>query len=544
MGRVLSRALAWNGPLVTLLALALALLASLLLIRLTPLDGLLFVVLAVVGVATVIEPLVGLGAALFLGLLQAYLRTWIPQAPAWIAHVFVALTLAVWLARGLTRRDLCVPHLPLLLPLLIFLGAALLSLWDAVGLADYGIPELIKWAQILLLFLFVSDYLTHRRLPWLLGVLFATGLFQAAVGAWQFGLRGENVDPFAVLGGRFYRWKPSALERAWVSWIEPFGILGGRFYRAYGTFEQPNAYAGYVGMTLALVVGLAAVIVRDRLVNRYIGKLEGRHLSNRSANLPVHQSTKLLTYQLLLIGGAAVAMLAALGMSWSRGAWMGFGAAVSVMAVALPRKARWGLLLAAALVVGALGLYVTGLVPSSVITRLTDFIQYVRFEDVRGVGINDANYAVIERQAHWQAALEMFRYNLWTGVGFGCYEPAYRDFALINWPIALGHAHNYYLNIAAESGLIGLAAYLLLWGAVFWQTWQVTRRAGGLLRGLAVGLLGAWTHLSVHHFFDNLYVNNVHLHIGVLLVLLAFIIQQIEKTTNDQTGYSNPNQTT
>ena len=32
------------------------------------------------------------------------------------------------------------------------------------------------------------------------------------------------------------------------------------------------------------------------------------------------------------------------------------------------------------------------------------------FEDVRGVGINDANYAVLERLAHWQAALEMWRY--------------------------------------------------------------------------------------------------------------------------------------
>ena len=158
--------------------------------------------------------------------------------------------------------------------------------------------------------------------------------------------------------------------------------------------------------------------------------------------------------------------------------------------------------------------------------RLTDFVQDVRFEDVRGVGINDANYAVIERLAHWQAALQMWRYNLWTGVGFGCYEPAYRDFALINWPIALGHAHNYYLNIAAETGLIGLAAYLFLWGAVFWHTWRATRRAKGLLRGVAIGLLGTWTHLTVHHFLDNLYVNNIHLHIGALLGLLAFVVRE------------------
>ncbi len=494
--RGLSGLLAWNGPLVTLLGLALALLAGLLLIRLTPLGGVLFVGLAVIGVATVIEPLAGLVSVLFLGPLWAYLRAEVPQVPAQIAQVFVALTLAVWLARGLARRSLRIPHSPLLLPLSVFLGAALLSLWNAVELPVYGVPELIKWVQILLLFLFVSETLTPRHLPWLLGALIVTGLFQAGVGVWQFGLRGEGPDHFA--------------------------ILGGRFYRAYGTFEQPNPYAGYIGMTLPLAIGVVIGIFGD-----HRGKETRRQGDTGTRrHVPILSPLVSLSPGHLVLLLTIVALGTALAMSWSRGAWLGFGAAVSVMAIALPHKTRWGLLLVAVLVIGGLGLYATGLLPGPVAARLTGFAQYVRFEDVRGVGINDANYAVIERLAHWQAALEMIRYNLWTGVGFGCYEPAYGGFALINWPIALGHAHNYYLNIAAETGLIGLAAYLLLWGVVFWQTWRATRRAEGLLRGVAVGLLGTWTHLTVHHFLDNLYVNNVHLHIGVLFGLLAFVIQR------------------
>ena len=511
-----------------------ALLAGLLLVRLPPLGGVLFVGLAVVGVATVIEPLVGLAAALFLGPLWAYLRAEVPQVPAQIAHLFVALALAAWLARGLARRDLRISHRsadcsrqspPLLLPLLIFLGAALISLWDAVESPVYGIPELVKWVQILLLVLFVSDTLTagmetrpvSRRLPWLLGALLVTGLFQAGVGMFQFGLRGEGPDHFAI------------------------AVLGDRFYRAYGTFEQPNPYGGYVGMTLSLAIGVMIGKVIDKGTRRQgdrgtrrQGDKETRRQGDRGLLSHPPSPGPLVPWSpghlvLLLV---TIILGAALAMSWSRGAWLGFGAAASVMAVALPRKARWGLLLVAVLVAGGLGLYGAGLLPTAVTARLTGFAQYVRFEDVRGVGINDANYAVIERLAHWQAALEMLRHDLWTGVGFGGYEPAYRDFALINWPIALGHAHNYYLNVAAETGLVGLAAYLLLWGAIFWQTWRATRRAEGLLRGVAIGLLGAWTHLSVHHLLDNLYVNNVHLHIGVLLGILAFVVQQMDESAN------------
>jgi O-antigen ligase len=500
LGRALNRASAWNGPPVTILGLGLALLAGLLIARLDLLSGVMFVGLALLGVGTAIEPLVGLGGLLFLGPLWAYLRAEVPQVPAQIAQLFVVLALGVWLAQGLARREVRVRSSPLLVPLAVFLGAALLSLWDAVELAVYGIPEFIKWVQIGILFLFVGDHLTPRRLGWLMGALLVTGLFQASVGVWQFGLRGEGPAHF--------------------------GILGGDFYRAYGTFEQPNPYAGYLGITLPLALGPLMAAVYGWVVNWYQSR------SGRSQ--PDQKSASLAAWQFLFLGGVAGVMLAGLGMSWSRGAWLGFGAAAAAMALALPQDARWGVLLVGLLVVGGLGLYVTGLLPSSVATRLTGFAQYVRFEDVRGVGINDANYAVLERLAHWQAGLEMLRHNLWTGVGLGCYEPAYGSFALINWPIALGHAHNTYLNMAAETGLIGCCAYLLLWGVVFWQTWRATRRAGGPWRGVAIGLLGTWTHLTVHNFLDNLYVNNVHLHIGVMLGMLAFVIRQTERQVEGQ----------
>jgi O-antigen ligase len=166
------------------------------------------------------------------------------------------------------------------------------------------------------------------------------------------------------------------------------------------------------------------------------------------------------------------------------------------------------------------------LIPASITDRVTSFSQDLQFGDVRGVDINDANYAVLERLAHWQAALDMARHNLWLGVGFGNYEPAYAGYALINWPAPLGHAHNYYLNLLAETGIMGLAAYLLLWTAVFWQALHLLRQLDWPQRGIVLGLLAAWASLSVHHLVDKLYVNNIYIHLGVMLGLLQLLDQK------------------
>ena len=142
---------------------------------------------------------------------------------------------------------------------------------------------------------------------------------------------------------------------------------------------------------------------------------------------------------------------------------------------------------------------------------------------MRGVSISNDNFAVVERLAHWQAALAMIQDRPWLGVGLGNYAAAYERYRLVNWPNALGHAHNIYLNVWAETGLFGLVTYFALWGSVVWFTIRGLRWSAGLERGVLLGLLGAWTHLSLHQLFDNLYVNNMHLLLAALLGLLALV---------------------
>jgi O-antigen ligase len=234
------------------------------------------------------------------------------------------------------------------------------------------------------------------------------------------------------------------------------------------------------------------------------------------------------------VGFTAVASIAALVFSWSRGAWLSFALGPAVLVLFLPKKFWQGILLLLLAAVLFWGGVQTGIVPASVTERVTSFSEDLRFGDVRGVDINDANYAVLERLAHWQAALDMAKDNLWLGVGFGNYEPAYADYALLNWPYPLGHAHNYYLNALAEIGLLGLLAYIFLWAAVFWQTIRQLRWLDWPLRGIALGLLAAWTAVTVHHLVDKLYVNNIYIHLGIMFGLLQLLeLQRPQNRTKE-----------
>jgi len=236
-------------------------------------------------------------------------------------------------------------------------------------------------------------------------------------------------------------------------------------------------------------------------------------------------------WRFILYGVCTLLLAAALFLSFSRGAWLGAAASVGALIVFAPKRLWMGAALAAIALIGLIGLSSAGLLPSAINDRLADAGTLLDIHDVRGVPINDANYALIERQAHWQAALNMLTEHPWTGVGFSNYQPVYEQYRLLNWPMPLGHAHNIYLNVAAETGLIGLSFYLVLWLTVFALNLRTICHAQGVERAIAIGLLGAWVFLSTHMLVDNLYVNNTHILIAVLLGLLSVMYQHTRPVT-------------
>jgi putative inorganic carbon (HCO3(-)) transporter len=467
-----------------LISVIIALLGALALavMPLTTVIGVVLVASVVIG--TLLEPGIGLIVTLIAGPWAAWMNTYYPGLlPIDAGQLMIGFTLGAWVLDGLAKRELVIPRSPLLIPLLLFVGwAGVTQLW-APNLT-FGIPEVIKWIEIILVMLLAIDVAQRRGVQWILAGIFATASLQALIGIYEARLRG--VGP---LGFRLYE-----------------GV-----YRAYGTFEQPNPFAGFVGMVLPIAIALAAYFGLRILA------LGLRRLSLVRLLLDVLRFT--------LYAGVALLLATGLFLSFSRGAWLGAAASIGVLIVFAPRRLWIGVALAAVALIGLLGPASAGLLPSAISERLADAGTLFDIRDVRGVPINDANYALIERQAHWQAALNMLTEHPWRGVGFSNYQPLYEQYRLLNWPMPLGHAHNIYLNIAAETGVIGLGLYLLLWISIFVLTFRTIRHVHGAERAIAIGLMGTWVYLGTHMLVDNLYVNNIHLMIGALLGSLVVLYQ-------------------
>lgn len=443
--------------------------------------------------------------ALYIAILAVPFGSWFP-IPLGVGNltavdIAVALLIALWLARMIVvERGITIRFAPLTLPFALFLFVALISVTGALSL-QHAVKELTKWLEMFAMYLYVANNVDRAKMTRALGVMFIAGLAEAAIGIYQF----------------FFRWGPKGF------------LLFGNYLRAFGTFEQPNPFAGYLGLIIpvafGVVLGLMFEVQSSRFqVSSFRFQVTLFNFEPRTLNLVT------LAFLAALALGA---MLAAAVMSWSRGAWLGIAAGLLVTLVVQSRRALMLTMVVAFVVAFVVLMSSINLIPDVIAARFAGIADYFGVFDVRGVRVDDANYAVVERMAHWQAAWEMWLAHPTFGVGIGNYAVVYPAYALPRWDDPLGHAHNYFLNIAAETGTVGSVAYLLLWLAAFWQGWRAVRASSGIWRSLAAGLLGTLVALSVHNTFDNLFVHGMAVQVGIGLGMIAVLNDGGRKTKDE-----------
>jgi O-antigen ligase len=125
----------------------------------------------------------------------------------------------------------------------------------------------------------------------------------------------------------------------------------------------------------------------------------------------------------------------------------------------------------------------------------------------------------------------MIRHNPLTGVGLGAYETAYPIYARENGTQGVtAEAHNDYLQILADAGVIG--AMLALWfiWALFRAIARGVRSPDPLTAAIALGGGAGLFGLLVHSIFDF----NLHLPSHAMVFLfLSMVISNIGATVDE-----------
>ena len=184
------------------------------------------------------EPAIGIALTLFAGPFEP-LESIMFHLPVSSGQALLILTLAAWGVRIIVQRRLGIRTGPLVWPLAASLGIGALSFFAASS-AELWLKESIKWAEVLAVYLFVVSQLKSnpRTRTIILGGILVSTLFEAGLGIYQFGLRGTGPQEF---------------------------LITSRYYRAYGTFEQPNPFGGYMGLTWPLAAIIAFFSLRQAL---------------------------------------------------------------------------------------------------------------------------------------------------------------------------------------------------------------------------------------------------------------------------------------
>jgi len=186
--------------------------------------------------------------------------------------------------------------------------------------------------------------------------------------------------------------------------------------RVFSTWENPNILAGYLDIIICLVFGLF---------------------------VKADSQKKKIVLGVMLAAGAAC-----LAMTYARGACL----VIAVIFAVYGMFKDWRVLLACVAV--AVGLLVV------------DPVLYERLSSV----FTKVDTSSEMRLAFWESTIAMIQDHPFLGIGWGAYWMVYPeyDFYLQGADIRIVHAHNWYLNYAAEIGIPGMLSFVwLFFGSLF-----------------------------------------------------------------------------
>jgi putative inorganic carbon (HCO3(-)) transporter len=212
-----------------------------------------------------------------------------------------------------------------------------------------------------------------------------------------------------------------------------------------------------------------------------------------------------------LVGSLAL-LIAALVMTHTRGAWIGFAAGGALILGCRQKR------LLLALPVVAVAIFLAA--PEAVRVRIRSIIDP---QDV----------TARERLYMWGSGVQIVRDHPWTGVGINGVKSVYQAY---KHPNAVrdqrAHLHSNLFQIAAERGLIGVACWLWIWVAFYGQAWTIFRVRGPDIpraSALVVGSLASITGFHVAGLFEFTFGDSEVIMLVYFLMALPYVVMGVDR---------------
>lgn len=361
--------------------------------------------------------------------------------------------------------------------LIIFLVLAGLSLLGAAEPA-WGWRKLLFFLSLFPIYFMAVSFVTRKdNLKKLLDLFILVAAISAALGLIQFlaqfFIGGTALTSFysEKIGPLFWGQSFAKLVVENQSWFVNIG--GQTLARSFGLFPDPHMLAFFLGLILPLAVAL--------------------FLLNKKSNLKLFAICVLIFVVLLL--------------TFSRGGYFGLFASLAVIFLLawrfLTKQKKF--LVLAGITLAIIFLLVLG---QPVISRF-----------VSSFLLNEGSS--LSRLEIWRQSFNVFLAHPVLGVGLGNYAKEVDPLASYRSPIT---SHNFYLDLAAETGFFGLLVWFILIFGSFWLVWRSlkkTETGDSFLPAVKIGLAGSLVYFFVHSFFETAIFNPTVL--PFLLIILALI---------------------
>src|SRR5688572_15992242 len=267
-----------------------------------------------------------------------------------------------------------------------------------------------------------------------------------------------------------------------------YGIYEVRFAAPFGSFVNRHNFAAYMEMTIGLPLGMlfAGAVARDK--------------------------------RLLYITGIAL-MGVAMVMSGSRGGFVAFLAQLILLVIMTTGAKSRGRLflkvvLASLLIAGiVIGSFFVG--GENSITRITETAS--------------SNDVMTDRDHIWAVTTRVIAQTMPLGAGFGALGVAYTPYDSHSGLERVEQAHNDYLQVAADAGVVGVVIGLFFLFTLFRSGLQAANSDNTYRRGVAIGALAGCFAVLVHSIFDFvLHTTAISLLFIILMTLIAACREQYD----------------